>query len=153
MFDSLVSALGGLLTGTKAMAAFDAFLKRRKGDARALIEELKENSRLCFHVATGGVEASRVIPRLSTVEFDRLNKAGFNFNVLKNSKVPEFSGLAGTDLASWPGKTTEELVKNIYDKIKNLGSMHEYQPQSATLRRRLLNVHKRILLLLRHAES
>lgn len=153
MLESLVTALGGLITATKAMASFDVFLKGRKGDARALIEELKGNSRLCFHVATGGVEASRVVSQFLTVEFDRLNKAGFNFNVLKRSKIPEFSGLAGTDLASWPGKTTDELVTNIYDKIKNLKSMHDYQPESPTLRRRLLNVHKRILLLLRHAEA
>lgn len=151
MLEPLSTVLGSLITAAKAMASFNAFLKGRKGDTRALIEELRENSRLCFHVVTGGVEVSRVIPRFTTAEFDRLNKAGFNFNVLKRSRIPDFSGLAGTDLASWHGKTTEELVTNIYDKIKSLRSLHDFQPENATLRRRLLNVHKRILLLLRHA--
>ncbi len=151
MLESLATVLGGLITAAQAMAYFDMSLKGRRGDARALIAELKENSRLCFHVAGGGVKASRVIPQFSTVEFDRLNKAGFNFNVLKRSKIPEFSGLARTDLASWSGKKTEHLVANIYDKIKNLRSIHAFQPESTGQRRRLLNVHKRILLLLRHA--
>ena len=59
-----------------------------------------------------------MIPKFSTAHFDRLNLEGFNFNKLKNGKIPEFEYLAGTDLRSWPGKTTGELVANIYDKIK-----------------------------------
>lgn len=153
MLESLLTAVGGLITTVKAMASFDAVLKGRKGDARALIQELKENSRLCFHVADGGVELSRVMPKFSTIEFDRLNRAGFDFNTLKRAKIPELARLAGTDLASWPGKTTSELVTSIYDKIKNARSMYEFQPESKTLRRRVLNVHKRILLLLHHAEA
>jgi hypothetical protein len=153
MLESLIAALGGAITTAKAMASFDAFRKGRKGDARALIEELKENSRLCFHVANDGVELSRVIPKFSTIEFDRLNKAGFDFNALKRGKIPEFSGIAQTDLTSWPGKTTGQLVNSIYEKIKNVRSIYEFKPESATLRRRLLNIHKRILLLLRHAEA
>lgn len=43
-------------------------------------------------------------------------------------------------------------MTNICDKIKNLRSMHKFQLENSTLKRCLLNVHKRILLLLRHAE-
>jgi hypothetical protein len=153
MLESIISALGGVLTATKAMASFDVFLKGRKGDSRVLIQELKENSRLCFHVINDDVELGRVISKFSTVEFDRLNKAGFSFNALKRGKIPKFSGIASTDLASWPGKTTVDLVENIYDKIKNVRSIYEFKPENPTLRRRLINVHKRILLLLRHAEA
>ena len=142
-----------MITATKAMASFDAFRKGRRGDARALIAELKENSRLCFHVANDDAELGRVIPKFSTIEFDRLNKSGFDFNALKRAKIPELSGIAGTDLASWPGKTTSQLVESIYEKIKNARSICEFKPESASLRRRLFNIHKRILLLLRHAEA
>jgi len=153
MLESILPALTGLLSTAKAMASFDAFRKGRKGDIRALIEELKENSRLCFHVINDGVDHRTVISKLTTAEFDRLNRAGFNFNSLQSKKIPVLPGIEKTDLASWPGKTTEVLIENIYDKIKNLKSAHEFTPASSTNRRRLINIHKRVLLLLRHAKG
>jgi len=44
MRESIVTAIGSLITVAKAKASFDFFHKGRKGDARALIEELEENS-------------------------------------------------------------------------------------------------------------
>lgn len=153
MLESILPALQGVLTSVKAMASFDAFLKGRRGDIRALVEELKENSRLCFRVVDDGVEPNLVIPRFSTAEYDRLNKAGFNFNALKRDKIPYFPGIELTNLSSWPDKSTSDLVWNIYDKIKNIRSVNEFVPESPQLRRRIINIHKRVLLLLRHTES
>src|SRR5690606_29891122 len=111
------------------------------------------NSRLCFHVVNDGVDHKVVIARFSTTEFDRLNKAGFNFNTLQSRKIQALPGIEKTDLATWPGKTTAALIENIYDKIKNLKSDHEFNPNGPSNRRKLINVHKRILLLLRHARD
>lgn len=148
----LLPALEGFISAAKAMASFDAFRKNRKGDARALIEELKANSRLCFRVISDGVSPETVIPHFVITEFDRLNKAGFNFNLLQRSRIPHFPGIEKTDLASWTDKTTEALIVNIYDKIKNVQSIHQFASGNASVRRRIINIHKRILLLLRHAE-
>lgn len=153
MLESILPALTGVITAAKAMATFDTFRKGRKGDIRALIEELKENSRLCFHVVNGGIDHQTVISKFATTEFDRLNKAGFNFNALQSKKISVLPGIEKTDLASWPGKSTETLVENIYDKIKSLKSAHDFTPTRLTNRRKLINIHKRILLLLRHAKG
>lgn len=153
MFDSFLPVLTGLITTAKAMASFDAFRKGRKGDIRSLIEEIKENSRLCFRVVNDGIDYRAVIPKFSTAEFDRLNKTGFNFNALQIKKIQPLTGIEKTDLASWPGKSTAALVENIYDKIKNLRSVHEFTPENPTSKRRLINIHKRILLLLHHAKG
>lgn len=153
MLETFLPALQGLVTTARAMASFDALRKGRKGDIRALIEELKENTRLCFRVLNDKVDPGRVVPRFSTVEFDRLNKAGFNFNALKSQKIPSFVGIEKTDLASWPGKTTADLVENIYDKIKSLKSLHDFKPEDPAIRRRIINIQKRLLLLLRHAKG
>lgn len=153
MLESILPALTGMITTAKAMASFDAFRKGRKGDIRSLIEELKENSRLCFFVVNDGIDHKAVIPKLYVAEFDRLNRAGFNFNALQSKKISALPGIEKTDLASWPGKTTEALIVNIYDKIKNLKSAHDFTPTSPTNRRKLVNIHKRILLLLRHAQG
>ena len=153
MIEYLPAFLQGLVTSAKAMASFDAFRKGRKGDVRVLNEEMKENSRLCFRVVSDDVYMGVVVPKFMTIEFDRLNKAGFNFNVLKGAKIPGYSGMAKTDLASWQGKSTAELVQNIYDKIKTIKSAVEYTPNHPTARRRIINIHKRVLLFLRHAEA
>ena len=153
MLESVFPALEGLITAAKAMASFDAFRKGRKGDVRALIEELKENSRLCFRIIDDGADLNKAVPKLSTTEFDRLNLAGFNFDLLKSKKIQEYSGIGKTDLASWPGKETSDLVENIYDKIKNVKSLYEFKPDAPSIRRRIINIHKRLLLLLRHAKG
>ena len=66
MIESILPALSGMITTAKAMALFDAFRKGRRGDIRALIEELKENSRLCFHVVNDGIDHKTVISKFST---------------------------------------------------------------------------------------
>ena len=153
MFESLLPVLQWLINATKAMASFDAFRKAQRGEARALIEELKENSRLCFRVVADGVDHRQVIPKLSTTVFDRLNAAGFDFNALQRRRIAPYPGLAASDLAPWSGKTTAALVSNIYDKLKDLRSRHEFTPEQKFNRRRLINIHKRLLLLLRHARD
>jgi hypothetical protein len=153
MLESVLPILQGLITSAKAMASFDSFRKKSKGEARALIQELKENSRLCFRVVVDDVPHKEVIPLFSTAVFDRLNQEGFNFNALKRSAIPGFPEIERTDLASWPGKHTAELIENIYDKIKDLRSRHTFIPDGSLHKRRIVNIHKRILLLLRHAKS
>ncbi len=153
MLESILPALTGVITTAKAMASFDAFRKGRKGDIRALIEELKENLRLCLHVINDKIDHKIVISKFATTEYDRLNRAGFNFNALQSKKIAVFPGIEKTDLASWPGKSTAALVENIYDKIKSLKSAHAFTPTSLTNRRKLINIHKRILLLLRHSKD
>ena len=100
-----IPVLQGLLTAVKAMASFDAFSKKKSGEVRALIEELKENSRLCFRVVEDQVPHQNVIPRFSTRMFDQLNQEGFDFNALKRQKISPFPGIEKSDLASWPGKS------------------------------------------------
>lgn len=153
MFESLIPVLQGLLTAVKAMASFDAFSKKKSGEVRALIEELKENSRLCFRVVEDQVPHQNVIPHFSTRMFDQLNQEGFDFNALKRQKIPPFPGIEKSDLASWPGKRTVELIENIYDKIKELRSRHAFTPDAPQHRRRIINIHKRILLLLQHVNE
>ena len=65
------------------------------------------------------------------------------------------SSLENTDLSSWQGKETEELVFAIYDKIKNLIVKFPYTKTSDKYRWgvRVNNIRKRIWLLLRHMNS
>lgn len=90
---------------------------------------------------------------MSTTVFDRLNQEGFNFNALKRARIPAYAGIDKTDLSTWPEKETQQLVENIYDKIKELRSRHMFVPDDAFQRRRIINIHKRLLLLICHVQS
>lgn len=153
MIESVLPFLKVISTASKAMAWFSDIRQKTKGDVRALVEELKENSRLCFLVVESNVAPEDVIPKLSTVVFDRLNENGFDFGAVKRSNIPHFEGIDKTNLASWVDKPIGMLIESIYDKIKNLRLMHVHNVDSQQWRRRIINIHKRILLLLRHAKS
>ena len=153
MLESVAPVLNLLASASKAMLWFADLRKKTRGDVRALVEELKENSRLCFRVIEDGVAPEEVIPKFSTSVYDRLNESGFDFNAVRRSDIPAFVGMDKTDLATWAGKPTQALIVSIYDKIKDLRSLHALGVQAQ--RRpgpRIINIHKRILLLLRHTQ-
>jgi hypothetical protein len=114
MFDSIPAILKSLASAGAALRSFSDWRRRTRGDVRALVEELKENSRLCWLVLEEDVALDTIMPSLSTREFDRLNRAGFDFNAVKRERIGADKSLAGTDLASWQGKSTEALLRSIY---------------------------------------
>jgi hypothetical protein len=152
MLENIPGILKSIATTYSGLKAFSDMRAKAKGDARSLIEELKENSRLCWLVIEEDVDVGKIIPQLTSAEFDRLNKAGFNFDTLKPKKIRKYPQLADSELASWVGKSTEALVENIYDKIKQLKTTYKYIPHSEKLRwkTRIINIQKRILLLVKH---
>lgn len=154
MLESVSPFLAVLSSGAKAMAWFSDIRKKTKGDVRALMEELKENTRLCFHVVEDNVGAEVIIPRMSTAVYDRLNESGFDFDAVKRSHIPDFEYLAKSDLASWVNKPTSKLIENIYDKIKEIRTIQAVDAKGSIMRRRrIINIHKRLMLLLRHVRG
>jgi hypothetical protein len=152
MLENIPGLLKSLATAYSGLKALSDMSAKTRGDARSLIEELKENSRLCWLIVEEDVEIKKIIPQLSYSEYDRLNKAGFDFNALKRKKIRKYSQLNQSDLESWAGKSTHELIENIYDKIKNLKTTYKYASTSERHRwkARIINIQKRILLLVKH---
>ncbi len=155
MLENIPDILKSIATTYSGLKAFSDMRAKTKGDARSLMEELKENSRLCWLVIEENVEVGKIIPEMSTTEFDRLNKAGFNFAILKSKKIRKYPQLAKSELASWAGKSTEVLLENIYDKIKHVKTTYKYAPDSEKYRwkARIINIQKRILLLVKHLQD
>lgn len=152
MLENIPGILKSIATAYSGLKALSDMSAKTRGDSRALIEELKKNSRLCWLIVEENVEIKKIIPQLSFTEYDRLNKAGFDFNALKRKKIRKYSQLKQSDLESWAGKSTHDLIENIYDKIKNLKTTYKYAPTSEKHRwkARIINIQKRILLLVKH---
>ncbi len=153
MFENIPVLLKVFDTASKALSGFSDWRSNSKGDVRALVEELKENSRYFWLIIEEGVPIEDIIDKLTIEEYDRLNKEGFNFNLLQKKEIDKYPSLHGTSLSSWQGKQTEQLVTNIYDKIKDLKTKYPLAKNSKKIqwKLRVKNAQTRILLLLRHA--
>lgn len=155
MIENIPILLKAYNTATGTFTGFTGWLAKNKGESRAIIEELKDNSRYLWLVIEEDIPIDEIIDDLSTKEYDRLSKSGFSFKNLKRKKIPNYTSLEGTNLLSWQGKETEQLVSNIYDKIKDIKIKYPRSKDSKKTRwkPRINNTQKRILLLLKHASS
>ena len=133
----------------------NAWLKKQKGDSRALITELKDNLTYLEMVNKHGVDIDEILKDLKIDVYNRLQNEGFSFNTIKNKKIPKLKNIEGSDLASWKGKTTDDLVVSIYDKIRNLKASYPKLKNRPNIRWnvRVTNISKRIILLLHHVRS
>ncbi|MDH5445054.1 MAG: hypothetical protein OEY52_05815 [Gammaproteobacteria bacterium] len=145
LFDTLSSAAG-------TVSAFSKVIKGTKGDSRALLEEIKENAGLCWLVVEKDLPPEKVIRELASREYDRLLRTEFDFNVLKRKRIRTYKEIKHTELSGFAGKTTEVLLVNIYDKLKELKRIERIDKNTRGIRWRvrIINLQKRILLLLRH---
>lgn len=149
------TALQAIASGGKALSALATFSKKAKGDQRALLLELRDNLTCLDLVANDGVELMTITDQLSTTEYERLCKEGFDFNRLKRGKIADLTSLRGTDLSSWRRKTTAELVDSIYAKIREMKIRYPHVADNPKYRwpTRVNNIRKRIWLLLVHLNA
>ncbi len=145
----LFKALNSLGKTGKAIAEIS---RNKKGDARALLEEIKTNATLCWMVLEKETPPRKVVPRFETTEYNRLLRSSFNFNKLQRKKITGNASIAQTELKAFIGKETATLVENIYDKIKTLRQMYDIDRDNPKIRWRvrIINLQKRMLLLLYH---
>jgi len=149
------AVLQSLSSAGSALSALTAWRKKARGDARALIGELKDDLYYLDMVAEDGVELAAVVNKLSIAEYKRLSREGYNFNALKKQKIAGHDSLKGTDLSSWSGKSTEDLIESIFEKLNILKIKFPHVAESSKYRWsvRVDNVRKRIWLLLQHVSA
>ena len=144
--------LESLSAAGSALSALTKWRKKARGDARALVGELKDNLYYLDMVAEDGVVLAEVVDKLSIDEFKRLSKEGYSFDSLKRQKIASYESLKGTDLSSWVDKSTEELIDSIFEKLNMLKIKFPHVAQISKYRWnvRVDNIRKRIWLLLKH---
>lgn len=152
---SIPVVLNTLSTTGSAIKEILAWKKTAKGNTWSLVSELKDNLEYLDMVAEDGVKLDDVIDSISTSEYKRLSKEGFNFNTLKREKIDHHTSLKETNLSSWAGKETEALIESIYEKINNLKIKYRHVSDNKKYRWnvRVNSIRKRIWLLLKHVRS
>jgi len=149
---SIPTALQTLSTSGSAARSIAAWWRKSRGDARALVGELRDNLLYLDMVASDDVPLAEVVGKLAVAEYKRLSREGYNFNKLKRSRIADYPSLRGTDLSPWAGKDTEALIESIYDKLNELVIKYPHVGNSSKYRWnvRVNNIRKRIWLLLKH---
>lgn len=152
---TLPVVLENLAQARNAINGLVSWGKKAKGDVRSIILEIKDNFHYLELVAIDGVDIGDVIEKMPVSEYMRLSSEGFNFNLLKRGKIKNYPSLDRTDLSSWVGKDTEDLVKSIYDKIIELKIRYPHVSDNKRYRWnvRVNNICKRIFLLLKHVQG
>ena len=147
--------LQSLSSAGSALSALTAWRKKAKGDARAVIGELKDNLYYLDMVAEDGVELAAVVNKLSIAEYKRLSREGYNFNAIEKKKIASYESLKGTDLSSWSGKSTEALIESVFEKLNLLKIKFPHVADDSKYRWsvRVDNISKRIWLLLKQVSS
>ena len=155
MLETIVKIFSALSTAARTAQVLVQILRGQRGDKRALLEEIKENLALCWMLLEHGTAPMKIVKNLTSKEYDRILKTDFNFNSLKSRRIRGSKALRDSDLSSFIGKRTSDLIENVYHKIKQLKLYYRvdrYNPK-INLRRRIYNLHKRMLLLIQHLRS
>jgi hypothetical protein len=152
MIEELKDLFMSISSAVKGVEVFQKLMQGKRGDSLLLIEELKENMGLCWMVAARETDPFKIIPELITQEYDRLLRQGFDFNVLYRKPIEQEVKLSQTELSHFIGQETAFLIENIYDKIKELKRIFRVDQNNPKIRwrARILNIHKRLLLLVWH---
>ena len=149
------AVLQSLSSAGSALSALTAWRKKARGDARALIGELKDDLYYLDMVAEDGVALAAVVNKLSIKEFKRLSTEGYNFNALEKKKISRYESLKGTSLSAWSGKSTEDLIESVFEKLNLLKIKFPHVAENSRYRWsvRVDNIRKRIWLLLKHVSA
>ena len=149
------AVLQSLSSAGSALSALTAWRKKARGDARALIGELKDNLYYLDMVAEDGVALAAVVNKLSIKEYKRLSTEGYNFNALEKKKISRYESLKGTSLSAWTGKSTEDLIESVFEKLNLLKIKFPHVAENSRYRWsvRVDNIRKRIWLLLKHVSA
>ena len=155
MLEWIPAALKGVDTFEKSRRTLSALIKGKKGAKRALIDEIRHNSTVCWLYLNRDADLAKVISELSHDVYDELSAKGYDFNSLKRGKIKSHPSLKKSDLKYFVGKNTEKLVDTIYQRIKKLKLTFKLSSENPKNRFpvRVRNIQKRILLLLRHMRS
>ena len=155
MLESVQALFGFATSGFKVGEELVSILKKRKGKARLLFEELKLNQDLLVMVVEEGTDHFKVIPRFETLQYDALLKENYNFDFISKKHIEKNERIEKSDIGHFIGKRTGFLIEDIYDKIKQIRARYEIDNENPKIdwRRRIINLYKRLILLIHHLRS
>ena len=151
----IAQLIESFLSSGKVLSELVLLKKKTSGSTRKLVSEIKNNYHYLHLVRKDGVSIDQIIEKLSVSTFNELEAEGFDFDKLKKKRIELPASFKTTNLSSWHGKSTSQLVESIYEKINELIIKYPIVSDHNNYRWsvRIINIHRRIELLLLHVRS
>lgn len=144
MWESIIAILG-----KKTLeVVFGAAAKKSQfnGLVAEFLDELKQNTQLCELVLKHSADPKVEGRKLKREAYRTLRSQGYNFTKIKKGVIPSYESTQGTDVAFLSGKTLEQALANISDRIQDLQTICDSTAslERIDLQRRFLNLAKRL---------
>lgn len=151
----LAAFFSGLSSAATAAKTIQSLLKNTRGVQRSLLLELQKNLSLLYLFLGDESKVTTIVNKLDMRVYEEASRTDFNFNDIKKGKVSQRLVGEIKQLQPYVGWTTEQLFENIYLKIHQLKSIMEIDPDTNKFRLgvRLKNLHKMMVLLIKHVKS
>jgi hypothetical protein len=151
----LAAFFSGLSSAAAAAKTLQSLLKNTRGVKRALLLELQKNLNLLYLFEGDASKLTTIVNRLEVRVYEAAVASNFDFNDIKKGKLNQRLVKDIKQLQAYAGWNTEQLFENIYLKIHQLKSINEIDPNNTRFRInvRLRNLHKMMLLLIKHVKS
>lgn len=151
----LAAFLSGLSSAAAAAKTLQSLLKNSRGLKRALLLELQKNLNLLYLFEGDASKLKTLVNRLEVRVYEEAVRSDFDFTDIKKGGLKPQLVKDIKQLQAYAGWSTEQLFENIYLKIHQLKSIIEIDPDNARFRLnvRLMNLHKMMLLLIKHVKS
>lgn len=152
---SIANFFSGLSSAASAAKIIQSLLKDTRGTQRSILLELRKNMDLLYLFLDDESKYRTVINKLDMRVYTAASESGFDFNSIKKGKVNARLLNNVKQLKPYTGWTTEALFDNIYLRIHQLKNIIEIAPDSKNFRLnvRLKNLHKMMVLLIKHVKS
>ena len=151
----LAAFFSGLSSAATAAKTIQSLLKNTRGVQRSLLLELQKNMSLIYLFLGDERKLITIINKLDTRVYEEASKTDFDFSDIKKGKVSQRLIGEVKQLQPYVGWNTEQLFENIYLKIHQLKTITEIDPDANKFRLsvRLKNLHKMMVLLIKHVKS
>lgn len=151
----LVDFFSGLSSATSVAKTIQSMIKNTRGLERTLLLELQKNISLVYLFLDNPEKYKTVINKLETRVYDEAVHSDFKFEKLKKAHVNARIAAGVKQLQSYVGWSTEQLFENVNLKIHALKTITDIDPDNNKFRikTRLMNLHRVMILLLKHIKS
>jgi hypothetical protein len=118
----------------------------------AVLRELAENLAFLREGLREGLDGSEIIKGLESLQYERANDAGFDFNAIKKSTLSPATYGSVKEFEKYRGWSTEKLIRKAYERLSTLQKLQANAP-GVDFHSRLQYLFKFLMVVMAHIDG
>jgi hypothetical protein len=123
-----------------------------KSSKNAVLRELAENLAFLREGLREGLDGTKVIKGLESVQYQRANDTGFDFNAIQKSTLSPATYGSTKEFEKYRGWSTEKLIRKAYERLSTLQKLQANAP-GINLTSRLQYLFKFLMVVMAHVHG